>query len=354
MNTNRLLFAAALVAPLAAFAPQLERIAFKPAAGTSLSKTFEVKQSFTMEEAEIKVNGSIQQKPQDAEMSMSMQTSVALTDVYAAIDGGRVTRLERKYDALTGTGNMTMDMGAFGNSSRDLKLESELEGQTVVFEWDAEKRTYVPRFGAKEGASELLIPLVEDFDLRGFVPAEGVEVGAVWKVDVVALRNVLAPGTGHSLRPERGSAERMTDMVQQNMDFAALFEGSAARTLEARFEGLREAGGRRLAVIALSGKVHAQHDATEEARKGITQPTGGGDSVPEIQKVTVDVQIELRGELEWDLDGGHARSLRLNGTERLQQSVDLLQDFGGSRVRIEDGSTLSGPFDVVVEFQRNG
>jgi hypothetical protein len=62
----------------------------------------------------------------------------------------------------------------------------------------------------------------------------------------------------------------------------------------------------------------------------------------------------VRGELEWDLDGGHARALRLDGNERLRQSVDLYQDYGGNRVRIEDSSTLAGPFDVDVEFQRNG
>lgn len=353
MNTTPLLFAALISATLVAVAPGTEVIDFRPAQGTELRKSFEVKQEFTLEDSEIRVNGSIQKQPEDIEMSMSMQTRVVLGDVYAAVGEGRVTRLVRTYDELAGEGNMTMDMGAFGSNSRDLTLESELEGQTVVFEWDGERGQYAPRFEEQEGKRELLASLVEDFDLRGFLPSATVEVGSAWKVDVVALRNVLAPGTGHSLRPEPGASERMSQMVQENMDFATLFRESAARELDARFEGLREADGRRIAVIALSGKVNAAHDATEEARRGVQKPASG-DSVPDLQKVSVQVEIEVTGELEWDLDGGHARSLRLNGNERLRQSVDLFQEFGGNRVRVEDSSTLSGPFDVRVEFRRNG
>jgi hypothetical protein len=98
--------------------------------GTSLSKTFDVKQEFTMEDSEIKVNGTLQQKPEDVEMAMSMRTRVALTDLYASVEGGQVTRIERSFDTLSGSGNMSMDMGAFGSQTRDLTLESELEGRT--------------------------------------------------------------------------------------------------------------------------------------------------------------------------------------------------------------------------------
>jgi hypothetical protein len=352
MNTS-LSIAALLALPLVAVAPPTERIAFQPGKGTALAKNFDVHQEFTLEDSEIKVNGAVQKQPDDVEMAMSMDTHVALGDVYADVDGGRVTKLARKYEKLSGAGNMSMDMGALGNQSRDLKLESELEGRTVVFAWDADQSAYTPRFDEHGGDAALLENLVEDFDLRGFVPGAAVEIGATWKVDVTALRTALAPGTGHALLPARGGEERMSDMVQRNMDFAALFRESASRTLDARFESMHEADGRRIATISIEGKVHAQHDATDEARRGI-EAQKGDDKAPEMQKVLVDVQIEVSGELEWDLDGGHARSLKLTGSERIQQAIDLFQTYGASRVHVEDSSTLSGPFDVKIAFRRNG
>lgn len=342
-----------LSVPLLSIAPNAERIAFRPAAGTALTKSFAVKQEFTLEDSEIKINGSVQKQPDDVEMSMTMKTNVVLADVFAAVDGERVTRLSRTYETLSGNGNMTTDMGAFGSNSRDLELESELEGQAVVFEWDPTAAAYTPRFEKDGGKKDLLTGLVEDFDLRGFLPPSAVEPGTTWKVDVVALRNVLAPGTGHALRPKRGGSERMSEMVQGNSDFAQLFAGSAAREFDARFEGLREADGRRIGVISLSGKISADYDTTEAARRGAQKPASG-DAVPDFQKVGVRVEIELSGELEWDLDGGHARSLKVQGNERLMQSTDLFQEYGGNRLRVEDSSTLAGPFDVTVTFRRNG
>lgn len=350
---NATFFTILLSVPLLSVAPSAERVAFRPAAGTTLTKSFAVKQEFTLEDSEIKINGSVQKQPDDVEMSMTMRTNLALADVYAAVDGERVTKLVRKYETVAGSGNMTMDMGAFGSNTRDLELESELEGQTVIFDWDAGRAVYVPRFEKTEGKRELLATLLEDFDLRGFLPATVVEPGTTWKVDVVALRNVLALGTGHSLRPKRGGSERMTEMVQGNSDFAELFAQSASRTFDARFDGLREVDGRRICVISVTGKVSADYDTTEAARRGVQKPASG-DAVPDFQKVGVHVEIELAGELEWDLDGGHARSLKLQGNERLRQSTDLFQEYGGNRLRVEDSSTLAGPFDVDVTFRRNG
>jgi hypothetical protein len=354
MNPNTLLLSAGLFAALAVQPTRLERVVFQPAAGTSLSKKFEVSQEFTMEDSVIKVNGVEQRQPDDVEMSMSMRTSVALTDEYLTVEGGQVVKYQRTFDDLAGAGNMTMDMGAMGNDTRDVTLISDLEGHAVVFEWNAETRAFTPRF-AKEGAKkELLATLVEDFDLRGFLPGREVAQGDAWDVDMVALRNVLAPGNGLAMHPEDPRASGATENAPQNLDFGSLFRESAARTLRAQFEGLREANGRRLGVIALSGKVRAIHDATEDSRRGVAKRGDSKDPAPDLKKVTVDVEIELRGELLWDLDGGHAHSLRVNGTERLHQQLDLNQDMGGNSMRVEDSSTQSGPFDVAIDFRRNG
>lgn len=307
-----------------------------------------------MEDSTIKVNGVEQKQPNDVEMSMSMHTRIALTDEILVVEGGRVLKYQRTFDDLAGDGNMTMDMGAMGNNTRDVKLVSDLEGQVVVFEWSAETNAFVPRFAKEGGKKELLASLVEDFDLRGFLPGREVAQGDGWDVDVGVLRNVLAPANGLSMHPDDAKADAAQENMPQNMDFNALFQDSAARTLRAAFQGVRDVDGRRVAAIALSGKVHAIHDATEDSRRGVAKRGDSKDLAPDLQKVVVDVEIELRGELLWDLDGGHAQSLRLNGTERLRQDIDLNQGVGNNRMRVEDSSTQSGPFDIAIDFKRNG
>ena len=91
MNSTRTLVLAALAAPIlcSTIAPG-DSLAFRPKAGTKVSRAWTIKQEQTLDEMNMSMNG--QPFPMDLQMDMDMTTenTIEVTDHIVAAEGFRV------------------------------------------------------------------------------------------------------------------------------------------------------------------------------------------------------------------------------------------------------------------------
>lgn len=344
------LLAALAVAPfvLAANAP-LARLRFAPAAGTSLTKTFEKKATLALEEQLIE--GQSGASAPDVEMSMTMTQRVVVTDTYEALRDGGTARLVRSYDELAGDVSASQRMELLGQRSereQNLRSKSVLAGKKVAFTWNAETKRHDLAFVPAEDDVAPLADLDEDMDLRVLLPDHEVAVGDAWDVPLDQFHRVLAPGGDVKLVPEAtddrsirtsGSAPNLDRMLAQGL------EGRVRATLA----GTREVDGVLLAQITLDVDVHGDHDMTDAAKKAQE-----GSDAPEgvhVDKVEVAYGLEGKGELLWDVAGGHFRSFELSGQSSIRTSVRTQVDVNGKTREIVQRNTLGGTSSFTASAQ---
>ena len=186
----RTLFTPAAVVLLATGAA-LDEFGFHAEEGSRVVRTFEFEFEMELESMSMTVGGN--DVPTDhiagMEMSVGQSSHIVVTDEYGPAEGGRPLSLTRTYDELIGASSSSSS-GPAGESDNDLDQSSALEGNTVVFTWDADAEEYDVEF-AEDGDEELLAGLEEDMDLRGFLPDDEVAEGESWETDIEPFRRVI-------------------------------------------------------------------------------------------------------------------------------------------------------------------
>src|SRR6185436_14555092 len=159
--------------------------------------------------------------------------------------------------------------GEHGANDTSKTLESDLEGQTVVFTL-GEDGEYQASFKGDKGEQALLERLEEDMDLRALLPGGAVEADKSWDIEAPALHSVLnLPGGNMKLKVEgeEDSDGRLGEELQKHV------KGKAKGT----YKGQREVSQRK-------------------------PPAGTTD---------VSVEYTVEGELLWDSEAGHFHSCKL-------------------------------------------
>src|SRR5262245_51436154 len=138
MNPLRV-FLPALGAGLAFTLAGGEKIAFHPEAGSSVTKSFTTGGDYELDELSLLVNGEdmTANLPQ-FEVNVKAENKVEVTDAYKAVADGRPTELLRTFDALSGSVHFEISMP--GADVPEVQSSSPLEGKTVAFKWNAEKK----------------------------------------------------------------------------------------------------------------------------------------------------------------------------------------------------------------------
>ena len=81
--------------------------------------------------------------------------------------------------------------------------------------WDDEEQTYYSEFDGDDADESLLEGLLEDIDLRAFLPTEEVDVDDEWEVDTSTLGPVLLPGGALGFYSQDWD-EEVTDLIETN------------------------------------------------------------------------------------------------------------------------------------------
>lgn len=345
MKHKQALLLAAIVAPLALVLPA-DKVAFHPEKGSSVSKTFETKQTLELDDMTVKVNGTEQPMPGEMQMTMEMAYTVGVTDEYGEIADGRPTTLKRTFDDISSTGNVNVDLSAFGQENQDKAIEAKsvLEGKTVVFTWDAEKKEYTKAFADKSGDAELLAGLDEDMDFRGMLPDKEVSKGDTWDIDVKLLKSVLLPGGDLKLKPEDGE-EDVDMMGMGDMDFSQMFSDLLDGTAKGEYQGTRDVEGTSCGVIHLTVKISGSRDMSDMVGKALEKAPEGAPK-PDIDHVDVEFGLDGEGELLWDLRAGYARGFTLDGTLEITMDTAMAMAMGDQKLKFDQTMEMSGNYSA--------
>ena len=350
---SALLLAAPAVALLRHGDP--ERVVFGPAAGSKLTKTFVNSMDLELDDMSMLMNGEPAPFMDNMEMHMKSTATITVTDTYSELGEGRPKKLLRAFDEIGTDIEMDMSVEVMGQAQEQSPTgtgTSKLTGKTVQFELaDEAYQTSFPE--GEEGDPELLKGLVEDMDLRVMLPGSGsASVGDSWDIDLHGLVDVLAPGGDLKMDIEMEGDDMMGAGVDPSMGsnlreyFGEMIDGSAKGTLTE----VREAGDARVAVIDLAIEIDTSADMSEFMMEQM------GEQVPEgievsLSRADVEFELELKGQLLWNLTAGHVHGLELEGTSTVASDVEMNMDAGGQAMDMEMSMEMSGAMAVSVKTQ---
>jgi len=280
---------ALLLAPALVASPygSPQAIRYAPAENTTLRRVLQLSTELDLEDMRTVMNG--QEIPQEympeIEITIMRASTFVVSDRIVEADDGRPLVLERAFDSIASQASeeVTMDGDA---TVKQGTASSPYEGSEVRFTWDQDGEEY-EAVSADDG--EPIEGLLEDMDLRAYLPAEEVEVGDTWTLEADALAGLLRPGGDLGLEWEgdelRGSHREDADMSGQ---------------ITARFAGIQDDG---LALVEVTGEVRT-HD----------ELAGDLEHIPIVDgtaTITSSTTFVLDGRLFWNVEAGHLDSLEL-------------------------------------------
>jgi len=348
MKSIRLHPSLLVVPALLAFTPPATeevKLAFGPAPDTTVHKSMTSEFEALLDDMSILVDGQDLGAMLGAfELTMFVESELEMTDTYLAVADGRPTELKRTFETLAS--NTSMDVASeMGGETQDIPASSVLEGATVVYTWDPEMEEYVVRYEEEDaGDEDLLIGLIEDFDMRTLLPDRPVEVGDSWKVDSEALAALAMQAQSLHIVPDEMDEEAM-EMMEQFMsgDFMEkledLYDGDMTMTLK----GVRDVDGEQHAGVEIDVELSSSMDMMDMILEAIaTAAETAGEEMPPIDFAAADLNIDFEGEgvMVWNLTKGLFSSMETSG------DFNFAVDIAGS---IEEAGE-SMAFDVSVEM----
>jgi hypothetical protein len=341
------------VIPIAALAlalagPPAEReLAFQPAAGATLQKTFTERTSWTLDSMTMVYDGAeVSMTP--PELTGVAELRLVVRDTYGAVDGGVPLVLLREFETVTSRSVLELEVEG-ASEDLDLDLASEIEGEKVVFTRETPGDEAEAKFEGEEHAtSELLRGLREDLDLRGFLPAEDVGVEDWWEVDVEQLADVLAPGGDLALAPGRGASLDSENLQPDQIVAAALVrvgEARDGRSGEATltWKETKKEGERELASIAVEIGATAKGELSGRLRQLLAEAGAEADD----RKLAMEWAADGEGTLVWDLTADRFESLEL--ALDVEVVVDLVEGSGEDAVSYR--FALSGKTELAAAVE---
>lgn len=351
MKIKTLSLVALLASPvLLAFQPRGTAITFTVEEGSTKSKTFTNSLEMSLDDMSMLMNG--QESPMMPEMDLTVTAGFELTvtDEYVKMREGGPEKLLRTYESMDQTRRTEMEMDLMGQvQTQDTSVgsESELEGSTVQFKWSGDG--YVASFPDDDGDEELLENLAEDLDLRELLPDGEVEEGDEWKVDALALQDILTPGGDLKLIPEEAdSGDSMMGMDSDMGSTSDWFSDDIEGEITATYAGMREVeGGGKVAVIKLAIEISNAVDLTEKMQEGLADaelPPEAG----EMEVNSMDVALELEGEatLLWNLAAGCAHSFSMESDLTLTVDISMAVSAQGMDMEIDQTLEFSGTMNA--------
>jgi hypothetical protein len=322
---NRFLFIAGCAALLLGRADLSDEPRFAVAEKTTLQKTFTREMKLESKSFRIVVDG--EEHPieglGDIRISIEDSSRIDVTDHYLAMGKGRPMKLQRTFDKIAESEHQRAHPKGNepGDADHERKEESELEGKTVLFTWNDEGSQFDVSFAEGKDDEGLLAELDEDMDLRFLLPTTHVAEGQSWDLEPKVFASVLAPGGDLKLEENE---EKDDSNAKIGKEVCKHLEGKAHAT----WKGVRTEDGRELGVIALAADLKSEGDA-----EGKGEHAG---------KTHFRVEIELEGELLWDLAAGHFRSFQAGGKLGLDAARTATRKMGGKTVEMRQELEYQG------------
>lgn len=313
--------------PAAAIAP-VDEIKLLAREGLTLTRTFQMvgeqESETTSESGSFSVSGTMEQE-------------LVVIDVIQAVEDDRVLKLERTYDTISNEMAQARESDAGGSQEMTGSGSSELEGYSVLFEWDEDDEEYIA--SSEDVDDDLLEDLTYDYDFALFLPDGDVSEGDDWEIDIEAFLKITKPWDGLPIDMESGvdGADRRSDDDQEPE-----IEESVDGELIATYMGTREEDGVTVAVIELEGEIEA-----EQSMSGTADFDGGS---TEFESESTE-ESSIQGEVLWNIAGGHLHSLKIEIETESSSTQHSLIQFGDQEFEndAEIEGTMTGTLTVTVE-----
>jgi len=299
-----------------------DTLAFAPATGADVTKSFEMQGSLTLDDVSMVFNGEEQDPSMmglPSDLAVDFGIEVGITDTFTAMKDGMVTDLTRTFDSMRVWSEST------DGESTDDEME-ELAGKKARFVWDEEEGKYNRTVvDDEESDPEDLDMVAIDMDLRALLPDGEVEAGDSWDISGFQVFSILFPGIDMEVALEENSDEMFEDApAGMEEEVLAALEGVTATCT---YAGTSEVDGTNLAVIEFVCKIDQATSLGPEALdEGIED---GGFEIA--------FELEIEGECTWDVAAGHFASFDTEGLG----SVSVLMSIGSEMADIEASGELS-------------
>lgn len=348
-----------------AAAPDGQRLAYGPEAGTNVSRSIENTMTFELDDMSMIVGGQdFGAMMGGMVMNMEFVNGAVFNDKLIAMGDGRPSHLERTI--AEASQDMTMDIEVMGEGeSQDMGYSAGLEGRTLVFKWNAEAGDYDVSFKEERDGDRPLLWSFEDLDLRSFLPTEEVSVDDSWEPALDSLFGTFAlggdlrwlPDFDEELADEMADMQEQVEQMTQDMMQEAMqsFGDAVEGDMEAIFKGSREVDGVNVGEIAISIDVTMSYDFADMLAE-MVDAMGEIEDMPddffmEADIATVDGAMEAEGVLLWNIGAGLPHSFEMEG------DVDFSVDFAGlvgamdEEIDMEMGMSMTGGFEHAVSVE---
>ena len=337
MNSRSLLLPALLAVPFVSVrAPELR---FAPAEGTTLRYSLDQDMELKLVEASQRFVVDGEEHASDdgdvPDITITEHEHQAYADIYTKAKDGRPQRIERRYEELASTRAQSGSTPDGEDIDEKEDRSSDLEGADVVFAWDEDASEWKKSFG--EASADRDEDLLEGIEAEVFfaelLPKDDVAVGATWEIDPRTFLEATSPGgqiPWDDDTPDDDTNDKMLEAV----------EGSVT----AELVGFADEGGTRLATIRFRAELSSEFDDSPSAEE-----------LEEVEfditvEQTLKIELELEGELVWDVKAGHARSSNLEGSVVL--TVHGRQEVSGEMsFEIETHQSFEGELKVRVAIE---
>lgn len=328
-------------------------IAFAPAAGAELGKTFERRVELARKSQTVVMGGTETRELENVyELDDTLRLEVA--DTYVATASGRLDVLERRYiNAVSNYAERQSDELQEGLQSIELEARSGLIGRTVMFRHDEPSGETATSFASDsaDAPRKLLADLVPDTDLTCLLPKRPVSPGKSWSIPLDQLRAVLAPGGNLHLEADPKELPRGLE-TGATTDFSAWLDDLEGQAL-GTFEGLEDAHGHALARIAVQLSITSKQDQTLKARalaSELSGDLGAGEDVY-FDFLEVSLALEGNGVLLWDTTTGLPHSFELEGALGIVIDTGMTVTVDDTQLEIEESSALAGSLELTLSTQ---
>ncbi len=311
-----------------------EEIVYAPAEGAELVRTFDSRASYALDSLAIEIDGEEIPHGDAPELEIESSEHIVVTDTLVDVEGGRPTRLKRRFDEL----GRDVRYSAPGEDDLERESRCDLEGATVVFQWKEDDEVY--EASADEGESlpeETLDDLIEDMDLRQLLPGREVEPGEEWEVEVDAYARLMWPGGFLHFYEE--DAEVDPDDVAGDRELVDNLEGTA----KVRLDGLGDEDGVRVA------RLHV----TIEARSSATRQVEGPGGQEAERETTLERTIE--GTVLWAVEEGrlHAAELHADATLEVSETATM-HGPDGEEAELRQTRSFAGTIEYTLAVEARG
>jgi hypothetical protein len=324
--------------PALASLPTVDEIALAPSEGLALITTFDetMEMSVTEMAMTLTVDGEeLEQELPDIEMTQRQSTHIVWSDAFETVEDGLTSELKRTYDEISRESET-----AFTNQEGDEEKstdngQSELEGVTVVFQWEPDEEIYEAHCEDAEVDEDLLAELEFDAYLTGLLPPDDVSEGDEWQIDIEVFNRLGNPGGDPAIV--------MNDEEDDDNDTNEQLEENLEGTMRGEYAGLREVDGVTLAEILISAELETYFEQDGDLPyEGVE-----GTMLSEARFV-----FDLEGTLLWNIQAGHPVSFEIAGDIVVNTEREMTYEApqAGEIISVEE-RTLEGTLKFKTTFE---